>query len=247
MTLLKKIVNIGLLVVVLGSITWFLVHESKRGISTVTEVHQELVETPGIDWMPLLPGATSITVFFLRYFLIERKNKKKPREIFLGDHILFETIEELINNEIPYMQLGTPGRTEVFKALLCEQLETFRDNLKAFIDENSEFESSAEYRKKLKQTIYDIVEDCEHEWQARQIPQLVIDKYNYFFRDRINLLLSDITTSSLRYAGRPEKALEAFLNEVRMIFKLHLQTDGLHALDGLNGELDGLTYNGKKL
>ena len=247
MTLLKKIVNIGLLVVVLSSITWFLIHESKRGIQTVTEIHQELVEDPGIDWIPLLPGATSMTVFFLRYFLIERKKKRKPKEIFLGDHILFETIEELINNEIPYMQLDTPGRTEVFKALLCEQLETFRDNLKAFIEENLEFESSVEYRKKLKQAIYDIVEDCEHEWRARQIPQLVIDKYNHFFRDRINLLLSDITTSSLRYAGRPEKALEAFLNEVRMIFKLHLQTDGLHALEGLNGELDGLTYNGKKL
>ncbi|KKK68019.1 hypothetical protein LCGC14_2948240, partial [marine sediment metagenome] len=173
---------------------------------TVKEVRKELVEDPGVDWIPLLPGATSITVFFLRYFLIERKKKRSPKEIFLGDHILFETIEELINNEIPYMQLGTPGRTEVFKALLCEQLETFRDNLKAFIEENLEFESSAEYRKKLKQTIYDIVEDCEHEWQARQIPQIIIDKYNHFFRDRIDLLLSDITTSSLRYAGRPEKA-----------------------------------------
>ena len=247
MTLLKKIVNIGLLVVVFGSITWFLIHELKREIHTVKEVRQELVEDPGVDWIPLLPGATSITVFFLRYFLIERKKKRNPKEIFLGDHILFETIEELINNEIPYMQFGTPGRTEVFKALLCEQLETFRNNLKTFIEENLEFESSAEYRKKLKQTIYDIVEDCEHEWQARQIPQIIIDKYNHFFRDRIDLLLSDITTSSLRYAGRPEKALEAFLNEVRVIFKLHLQTDASHALNSLDGELDGLTYNGKKL
>jgi hypothetical protein len=247
MTLYKKIVNVGLIAIIVGSIGWFLIHEYIDHSPSYPITQLEQIEEPGMNWIPLIPAISSVTVFFLRYFLIERKKKKKVKEISLVDHVLFETIEELINNEIPYMQFGTPGRTEVFKALVCEQLETFRDNLKEFIYENPEFESSTLYRKKLKQKIYEIVENCEHEWRSREIPEIVINKYNHFFRDRINLLLADITTSSLRYAGQPEEALEAFLNEVRMVFKLHLQTDALRALDNLNGELDGLIYNGKRL
>ncbi len=245
----KTLINFGLAIIIAGSIGWFLFHEySRRDYKYLDNPQKTFINKPekGIDWAPLVPGITSILVFLFKEYR-GRKKRNMPLPVSLSDHILFDTIEELINNEIPYMNFGTPGRTEVFKAILSEQLETFRDSLKDFIIENPKFESNTEYRKKLKQKIYKIVETCEQEWQARQIPQIVIDKYNHFFRDRINLLLADITTSSLRYIGKPEDALEAFLNEVRTVFKLHLQTDALHALNNLNGELDGLTYNGLKL
>ena len=252
----KKVLDIALITIIIGSVGWFLIHEYTRHEETLftkdTRVEEimpdEVVseKRPGMDWAPLVPGITSIGVFLFKYYWNQKK-KKKPKEVFLEDHILFDTIEELINNEIPYMQFGSEGRTEVFRALICEQLETFRDGLKDFISENSEFESGTVFRKNLRQQIYKIVGDCETEWQARQIPQVVIDKYNHFFRGRIDLLLSDITMSSLRYSGRPEQALEAFLNEVRTVFKLHLQVDAQHALNNMNGELNGLTYNGKKL
>jgi hypothetical protein len=254
MTVLKKIINFGLSAIIMGSISWFLIHEFDRHDLFPTPQGKTIVkEVPGeekepIDWVPLVPAMSSVSVFFLRYFLIERRKKKKTqvKEVSLLDHILFDTIEDLIANDIPHMRFSTLGRTEMFRALLCQQLETFRDQLKDFIQENPSFESSADFRKKLRQRLYKIVEECEHEWRARQIPKAAVEKYNHFFRGRIELLSSDITMSSL-LEGDPEEALESFLNEVRTVFKVHMQRDVMNALNSLNGELDGLTYNGKKL
>ena len=250
MTVLKKIINFGLSAIIVGSIGWFLIHEAGRH-NLIPVTPQGVIleeEEPGIDWIPLVPAMSSISVFLLRYFLLERKKKKKTqiKEVSLLDHMLFDTIEDLIANEIPHMDFCTSGRTEMFRALLCQQLETFRDQLKSFIHDNSSFESSADFRKKLRQRLYKIVEECEHEWASRQIPRAAIEKYNQFFKGRIELLSSDITMSSL-VEGTPEEALESFLNEVRTVFKIHLQVDVMNALNSLNGELDGLTYNGKKL
>lgn len=250
----KKIINFILISIMVGSLGWFLIHEIQRNTVLESFTKRELLlereVLPGIDWETLVPGISAVVVFFLRYFLIERKKKIKlpkeyvKKEVDLEDHILFDTIQDLIENHIVHMQFGTPGRTEMFKALLCQQLETFRDRLKEFVSQT--FKSKADLRKRLRNELYKIVDVCEQEWLAREIPQIVIDKYGKFFKGRIELLSSDITSLTFR-ENTADEALADFLNEVRTTFRMHLLRDVMSALDHLNGELDGLSYNGKKL
>jgi hypothetical protein len=233
--------------VLLFSLGWFLIHEhEKLGIPT-KQIPQELIEEPSkIDWAPLVPGITSITIFFLRYFLIEKRKKKTSQKTSLLDHLVFDTIEDLLENDIEHRTFGSEGKTEVMRAMIRTQLETYRDSLKDFVINNSSFESQADFRKKLRGCVFDMIDLTEKRWKERNIPQVLIEKYSAFYKQRIDLLLSDILSASFEEPLN-ENNLKTFLNDARIIFRTGLQEDVVMALASLNGELDGLIYNGKTI
>lgn len=211
-------------------------------------IPKEIVEEPNkIDWAPLIPGITSVAVFFLRYFLIERKKKKTNIKDSLSDHLIFDTIEDMIENDLKHRTFGNEGRTEAMKTLITIQLQTYSEALKEFILENPSFENSAEFRKKLRSCVFDMVNKTEKRWQERQLPQPLIEKYSALYRQRIELLLSDILAASITSSVENNAALETFLNDARIIIRTSLQEDVMVALRSLNGELSSLTFNGKNL
>lgn len=247
MKLFDKILNSVLIVTLAGSLTWFAIYEHDKFHVPTYDVPKEVVEEPqNIDWAPLIPGASSIAVFLARYFLIERKKKRTENKEPLTDHLIFDTIEDMIENDVKHRRFGSEGRTEAMRVLITTQLEVYKDALRNFIIENPSFENGTDFRKKLRACIYTMVETTEKEWKEKQIPQALIDKYSSLYRQRIELLLSDVLAASFSSVEN-NAALETFLNDARIIFKTGLQEDVTVALRSLNGELNGLTFNGKKL
>jgi len=245
MTRFDKIVNIGLSTIIVISLLWFFIYEYSKYNIVPESIPKEIIHEPNkIDWAPLVPGVTSITLFLLKYFLGERRKKKTIPT--LKDHIIFETLEDILENDIKHRTFGNEGRTDAIKLLIIIQLTTYRDALEQFIEDNPEFDSPVEFRRKLRTCIFKMVSDTEKEWQQRQLPSPLIRKYSVLYKQRIDLLLSDVLLSSMSNLENNE-VMEVFLNEARVIFKTGLQDDVVTALTLLNGELQGLTFNGKPL
>jgi hypothetical protein len=246
MSLLDKIINSVLLVVLAGSLVWFLVHEHEKFKVEPQNIPKEIITEPNkIDWAPLIPGVTSISLFFLRYFLLERK-KKQSNPSSLNNHLVFDTIEDILENDLEHKNFGSEGRTEVMRLMISIQLNVYRDELKTFIENNKKFEDANDFRKKLRICIFRMVDKSQDKWRELNVPQILINKYSAMYKQRIDLLLSDVLAVSLTNVN-PIDALNTFLNEARVVFKTGLQDDALMALKSLNGDLNNLTFNGKPL
>lgn len=247
MKLFDKILNTALIVTLLGSVFWFLFYEHEKFNVSTYEIPEQIINDPGeIDWAPLIPGVTSITIFFLRYFLLERKKKKKY-EIPLTDHLIFDTIEDMVENDVKHRNFGSEGRTEAMRVMITIQLDIYSSTLKKFIEDNPKFEDGSDFRKKLRACIFKMVEDTNKQWHERQLPQPLIDKYGALYKHRIDLLLSDVLSATLMISVENNAALNTFLNDARIVFRSGLLEDVILALRSMNGELNGLTFNGKKL
>ena len=83
--------------------------------------------------------------------------------------------------------------------------------------------------------------------EALKRQQMLIDKYGALYKHRIDLLLSDVLSATLMMSVENNEALNTFLNDARIVFRSGLLEDVLLALRSMNGELSGLTFNGKKL
>jgi len=246
MKLTDKIINSVLLVILAGSLLWFLIHEHEKFKVEPNQIPREIVTEPNkIDWAPLIPGATSITLFFLRYFFIERK-KRVFASTNLSNHLVFDTIEDILENDLEHKDFGSEGRTEVMRVIISIQLNTYREELKNFIEMNRTFEDSNDFRRKLRTCIFKMVDKSQDRWRELHVPQLLINRYSALYKQRIDLLLGDVLTASLTNNSTIE-ALNTFLNEARVVFKTGLQDDAIVALKSLNGELNKLSFNGKPL
>jgi len=247
MKLWEKIFNGALVAVLVGSVSWFIINEyNKFNVSTYDIPKEVIVEPNKIDWSPLIPAVSSITLFFLRYFLIERKTKKKLNKIPLYDHLMFDTIEDIISNDIMHRTFGSEGRTEAIRTMILVQLDTYRESFKSFVQDNQEFDDLHDFRKKLRAAIFKMQDETIKRWRERLLPELLIVKYSDLYKQRIDLLLGDVLAVTLTNTD-PLEALNAFFNEARIVFMTGLQDDAIMALRAMNGELNGLTFNGKKL
>jgi len=243
MKLWEKIFNGILVFILIGSITWFITTQHDNfNFSDKATISVE----NNIDWNSLVPGISSVTVFFLRYFLIERKKKKKS-STSLTDHLIFDTIEDMVENDVKHRNFGSEGRTEAMRIMITIQLDTYAATLRRFIEENPKFEDGTDFRKKLRSCIFRMVEDTNKRWVERQLPQPLINKYSALYKHRIDLLLSDVLSATLTMSVENNEALNTFLNDARIVFRSGLLEDVLLALRSMNGELSGLTFNGKKL
>ena len=154
MKLFDKVLNSVLVTVLVGSITWFLIYEHDKFNISTYEVPEQVIEQPNkIDWAPLIPGVSSIAVFFLRYFLIEKKKKKK-NGVPLTDHLIFDTIEDMVENDVKHRSFGSEGRTEAMRVMITIQLDTYASTLRKFIEDNPNFENGTDFRKKLRSCIF---------------------------------------------------------------------------------------------
>lgn len=244
----SKVLGVGLGILLFFSIIWFLINAETRKQLEKFHAPTEIVQQEPFNWGPIATGTTSITLFLLKYFLIERKKKKKG-ELSSGDlkdHTIFDTIEDMLENDLKYKNFGSDGRTEVMREIIYIQLDTYRTALKQFISDNPSFEDHTDFRKKVRACVYKMIDECEARWEQRQIPKPILNKYSDLYKQRIDLLLGDIVNASFSSLENNE-AINVFLNDARIIFKTGLQEDVMFALRSLNGELKDLTFNGKAL
>lgn len=239
-----KIFNYIVITIFVISVVWFVLANLSHFQTQTPPVYYSPIH---IDLEPFIAALSGIILFLLKYFLIERKKLVESKKYSLSDHLIFDTIEDLIENNLKFLNFGNEGRTEAIRLMIKIQLKTFSEVLKEFINKNIEYEDGNDFRKKLRACIFEIISKTEKRWREANIPELLIEKYNSLYKQRINLLLSDVLTASMLVSVKNNKALENFLNDARIILLTSLQEDVVMALKALNGELQNLTFNGKNL
>lgn len=245
----KNIVNIVLIIIAVSSFSWFIIQDINKNIpvKTTNTVTQETNNNS--NWEALIPGATSVLLFFLKYFLIDKKTLKKSKnskDQTLLEHQLFNDFDIIVENDLKHIVFGSQTRTELMQTLISIQLDTYRSELISFINSNKDFDSWGDFRTKFRTCILDMDEQAKRNWSNRQIPEIVIKKYSSFYNPRIKLLLSDVLTASLT-SKTYDDAVSFILNEFRIIVRTSFLNDSLQALSSLNGELTGSIFNGKPL
>lgn len=195
------------------------------------------------DWIALFPSLAGLLLFLLKYVMYDRKKKEENLE----QHPVFVELEQSIR-EISTMSFKTEGRTLLFRTMLGIQLNSYTKKLREFLKKNKTFTSLPDFNQKCKNLILDTLEDYEIQWKLRGVPDLVITKFNLLHKDRINLLLKDIDTITLYRSGNDyNTGLFMVCTAITLVLKLGLQNDGIKSLVDLNGELNGLQFEGKEL
>jgi hypothetical protein len=207
-------------------------------------------EEKHVNWEGILTALGSIISFGVKtYYEHRKKGQATPLKYDNNKHPTFSIIHELQANEIRNLNLGAPGRTQVFRLMLQIQLSSYEEALREFI--TTTFSESTDFRVKARMLILNIVEDYEQKWRNQNVPDLVIERYKTLQQDRIRLLLADIDTLAFYRLTDDttdfSEVLFYLLTHVSVILRLSVANDTLQTLRELNGTLKTVTYNGQPL
>lgn len=263
---------------IVGGAVWFVadyhyhkyyVYEIKTEIdsllptkSPVVEKLEETIKSTEDDnfenIIALISALSGILIVFIKFGLnrYEKfKNKKviedpnRKSELFDNAfHPIFSDIDQIIDNEIAKLKIGSEGRSLIFQVMLREYLYSIKFCLNRFLRENKEFESSWDYRTKVRLLMSEMKDHAELRWKNVQIPEIVINRYLAWSKDREDLLLSDIDTIIFHHGlGSYDETTFYILTALDFVIKLGITNDAINTLGSLNGELNGLIFQGKKL
>ena len=172
---------------------------------------------------------------------------KKPKRRDNVDHPIFLEIDQALSN-IKNLEFDTLGKTDLFRIMLKEQFQIYKTEIQVFLSLNKTFKSSQDFNQKCKTLLLDIAIKYEKRWKELNVPDIVISKFNSLHKDRFDLLLSDINTISFyRINNNYEEGLFYVLTAVTFILKLGITNDSIKALRELNGDLDGLKFQGRQI
>lgn len=168
----------------------------------------------------------------------EPSNKLKTA----SNHPVFSDFLEA-KNELKVIDLGSKGRTALFKVMLEEQFDSYELGLRTLLD--LKFQDSEDYRIKVKKLLLDIVNNYESRWIKAEIPAAVIERYRALQQDRIRILLAEI--DRLAYYEDFESSNDHLFTQISFLIRLSTTDDALQALKDLNGTLKTLTFKGDPL
>lgn len=209
-------------------------------------------EKNSVNWEGILTALGGIISFIIKIYY-DQKGKHKSTEVAIAydnnTHPIFSIIKELQLADLKNFDLGTPGRTQVFKDMIQVQIFAYESALRNFI--NTDFTDSADFRTKARYLILKIVEDYENTWRENGIPEIVITRYKTLQQDRIHLLLNDIETLSFyRLSDETKNFNEVIfylLTYTSIVLRLSLASDTMQTLRDLNGTLKTVVYKGQPL
>jgi hypothetical protein len=191
----------------------------------------------------------AMAAFGLKHFTF-KSSFSKDLEYNNVDHPTFSIFEEIKTKDLRNLDLGSEGRTEMFRVLLTEQIDAYAEHMRHFL--TLRFNNCAEFRLRSRELILDILKLCEKKWKEKQIPDIVVSRYLTLHANRIDMLLNDIEALVFY---RLDKASKGEFDEVTfyifthisIIIRLAVAEDSLNTLKGLNGSLNDLTFNNKSL
>ena len=169
----------------------------------------------------------------------------KIKEEDITSHEVFNYIRLWKYARIPTISFSTEYRTAVFRKYLFIYLESYKENLKDFM--NSEYESMgpAEIKGAFLEMINKTMYDYERKMAEQGIPKIVIDKMRVKNSDTITLtidLIEGICSSTFYESENNYLKTYSIFNIIMSILDNTLSNSG-RVCDSINGELAGLSFN----
>lgn len=186
--------------------------------------------------------------------IIKGKTKgEKPAGIItesdILNHDIFSYIDLWMFSKIPTLQFSTEYRTLVFRKYLSIFLKKHKDNILIYVT-NKEFETMDESQlwNSLLNLINDIIYDYEKEMEKTGIPKVIIEKMKIKNNDTISLtidLVSGVCNSGFYKSEKNLLKMYSILNIMLSILENTIFSSE-HICNSINGQLKGLSMDGKK-
>ncbi len=262
---MKLKINHIIAIIVLICITWIVARNITplNNKEVIHICHSDTLHTPIIQnkehetnntfhietLLVTLLGSGGIGYLIIKWFLYDRKTKQTENSInetLLCSHPIFSVIQEILARDIKNINFDSEGRTEIFRTMVAEQCLAYENNIRKFINEEKNFTSTGDFRNKARMMVIRAINDYEKRWKELNIPDIVIEKYKEWHSGRLEVLLNEIDTISLyRHSKSYEQTTYEVLLSISALLKFGVTNDSMRALEELNGELNGLVFNGK--
>ena len=165
------------------------------------------------------------------------------------NHDVFNYIDFWMYSKVPTFQFSTDYRTAVFRKYLTIYLRNYKKNISKFVTEK-EYQSmdQAQIWKELLALINTIVYDYEREMDEVGIPKIVIEKMKLKNNDTITLtidLIEGVCSSQFYESEKNYLKVYSILNILLSVLENTISSSE-SICNSINGQLKGLTFEGKK-
>jgi len=217
----------------------------------------ELIENYGIKGLlifvlvTIIGGLLKPDVIGKFFSSISSKFKKKDtavNESNVINHDLFNFIDFWSTSKIPTLSFSTEYREIIFRKYLIIYIKSYKDGISEFIDDGDYKEmDQSQLWKEFLNVINNIVFNYEKDALAAGIPDIVVKKMKAKNNDTIQLmidLVNSISKSDFYESNDNYLKLYSILNIILSILENTITNAG-PVCDSINGELKGLTMDGK--
>ncbi len=167
----------------------------------------------------------------------------------ITNHDIFNYIDFWMYSKVPTFQFSTEYRTAVFRKYLSIYLRNYKKNISSFVTSKKYQEmDQAEIWRELLNLINTIVYDYEREMIEVGLPKIVVDKMKLKNNDTITLtidLIEGICNSQFYTSDKNLLKVYSILNILLSVLENTI-THSEQVCDSINGQLKGLTFEGKK-
>lgn len=184
--------------------------------------------------------------------ILNKKNKENIRSVSESDimnHDIFNYIDFWTYSKVPTFQFSTDYRTAVFRKYLTIYLKSYKKNLEDFI-KNGKYEEmdDAMLSNSFLNLINQVVYDYEREAENNGIPLVVIEKMKIKNNETIKLkidLIEGICSSQFYSSDKNLLKIYSILNILLSVLENTISSSE-NVCNSINGQLKGLTFDGKK-
>lgn len=174
---------------------------------------------------------------------------KNISESDISNHDIFNYIDFWMYSKVPTFQFSTEYRTVVFRKYLTIYLKSYKKNIAKFIESRLYQEmDDAKLSTSLLNIINTIIYDYERESELAGIPRIVIDKMKLKNNDTISLtmdLIEGICSSQFYSSDKNLLKVYSILNIILSVLENTI-SNSENVCNSINGQLRGLTFEGKK-
>jgi hypothetical protein len=196
---------------------------------------------------------TKISDKFIEWFIKDKtKDLDNVRTITDSDitnHDVLNYIDFWVYSKIPTFQFSTEYRTAVFKKYLSIYLRSYKSNIQKFV-QSKEYQEmdAAKLRTTLLNLINSIIFDYERDSEEAGIPKVVIEKMKLKNNDTITLtidLIEGVCSSQFYTSDKNLLKVYSILNILLSVLENTISSSE-SVCNSINGQLKGLTFDGKK-
>jgi hypothetical protein len=167
----------------------------------------------------------------------------------ISNHDIFNYIDFWMYSKVPTFQFSTEYRTVVFRRYLTIYLKSYKSNIAKFIMSKEYQEmDEAKLSTTLLNLINRIVYDYEREMEESGIPKIVIEKMKVKNIDTITItidLIEGICSSQFYSSDKNYLKVYSILNILLSVLENTI-SNSENVCNSINGQLKGLTFDGKK-
>lgn len=191
----------------------------------------------------------NFVIFFMKFQTSNiNKERKNITDSDVLNHDIFGYIDYWMFSRIPILKFKTEYRTAILRKYLTIYLHSYKEKIYEFISDGKYKDmKQACLKKSLLTLINDIIFDYENEAMKSGLPMILINKMKTKNQEKISLtidLIEGICDS--RFYSSPNNLLKIYsvLNIILSILE-HIISNAEMVCNSINGDLKGLTYNGK--